>query len=130
MAYSESSNTPYQDGEKTFLVTHPFHPLSGNRFVLMNCAQAWGEDRVYYINDEGQIDNMPTQWTDIAPLDPFVTIGAGRAALRTAELVEMVRLIGELSPDCKKLATKRKGKNAAIVKTISPQAPKAHKAKR
>lgn len=44
--------------------------------MLMNLAQAWGEDRVYYINDEEQIDNMPTQWTDIGPLDPFVVIAA------------------------------------------------------
>jgi hypothetical protein len=74
-------------------VTHQFHPLRGQRFAVVTCAKAWGEDRVSYINSKGKIDYMPTEWTDLKPPDPFVTLSAGRAFLRVAELTEMHRLI-------------------------------------
>ena len=33
---------------QTFRVTHPFHPLRGRTFPLVDCRQTWGEDRVYF----------------------------------------------------------------------------------
>ncbi|WP_208461047.1 DUF5372 family protein, partial [Paraburkholderia mimosarum] len=29
-------------------VTHPFHPLRGQEFVLLERRCAWGEERVYF----------------------------------------------------------------------------------
>ena len=79
--------------QKSFKVTHPFHPLRGKEFVVVSCSKAWGEDRVYYINSSGQIDNVPSEWTDLNSLDPFVAISAGRSRLRVAELEVMIRLV-------------------------------------
>jgi hypothetical protein len=77
-------------------VVHPFHPLLGQQFAVISCTKAWGEDRVSYINSVGQIDYMPTSWTDLNPTDPFVMLSAGRAFLRVPELTEMHRLIREI----------------------------------
>jgi hypothetical protein len=90
-------NYTSQDSQRAFTVIHPFHPLQGQRFAVVSCAKAWGEDRIYYINSEEQIDNIPTEWTDFNPPDPFVALSAGRACLRVAELVEMLRLIKGIS---------------------------------
>jgi hypothetical protein len=79
--------------QRTFKVSHPFHPLQGQEFAVVSCAKAWGEDRVFYINSEGRIDNIPTEWTDLNPPEPFVALSGGRSCLRVAELTEMVRLI-------------------------------------
>jgi hypothetical protein len=88
-----------QDNRRTFKVIHPFHPLRGGEFEIVNCAKAWGEDRVYYLNCSGQIDNMPTEWTDLNSPDPFVALSAGRACLRIAELQEMLRMIKNIRAD-------------------------------
>ncbi|MCB1873320.1 MAG: hypothetical protein KDI49_15190 [Gammaproteobacteria bacterium] len=31
-----------------FRVTHPFHPLLGREFTLVDRRTTWGEDRVYF----------------------------------------------------------------------------------
>ena len=33
-----------------FSVTHPFHPLQGQQFVLVQVRLNWGEERVYYLD--------------------------------------------------------------------------------
>jgi hypothetical protein len=33
-----------------FEITHPFHPLHGNSFVLVSRRLNWGEDRVMYFD--------------------------------------------------------------------------------
>ncbi len=73
-------------------MTHPFHPWVGREFVLVGIRQAWGEDRVFVIDDDGVQRSLPAGWTDAAVPDPFVARAGGRSALRVAELL----LLGEL----------------------------------
>ena len=58
---------------------------------------AWGEDRVYFYNEEQQLTAIPASWTDVVAVDPFVTVAAGRAPFRVNDLLEMARLIYFLS---------------------------------
>jgi len=37
------------------------------------------------------------EWTNLAPVDPFVVVAAGRAAFRLADLVELSRLVAALA---------------------------------
>ena len=65
--WREQSIAPPASGEaQTFRVTHPFHPLRGRTFQLVDCRQTWGEDRVYFHDDAGQLARLPRQWTDVA----------------------------------------------------------------
>jgi hypothetical protein len=77
-------------------VTHPFHPRVGREFVLVGIRQAWGEDRVFFFDDDGAQRSLPTGWTDAGAPDPFVARAGGRSALRVADLLALVELLDSL----------------------------------
>jgi hypothetical protein len=77
-------------------VTHRFHPLSGRSFEFVNRRKSWQSDRVYFFGDAGELACLPAEWTDMVPGDPFVAVSAGRSPFRTADLLELAELIGEL----------------------------------
>jgi hypothetical protein len=74
-------------------ITHPFHPLAGQQFVFLTQRKNWGEDRVSYQDAAGHPHSVPTGWTDLVMPDPFVSIAAGRALFRPADLLRVVALI-------------------------------------
>jgi hypothetical protein len=77
-------------------VTHPFHPLFGRTFALIDYRQTWGEDRVYVHDEGGQWRHVPERWTDAAPVDPFVVLAAGRAHFRLEDLLALADLLAQL----------------------------------
>jgi hypothetical protein len=78
-------------------VTHPFYPLADREFVFIALRQTWGEDRVFFYDDEdGTVCSLPVGWTDAAPADVFVTVAAGRSPLRVEDLVVLRELVTEL----------------------------------
>jgi hypothetical protein len=58
----------------------------------------WGENRVFFVDDQGQTRWFPASWTSVEPPDPFVVMAAGRAAFRAQDLLELARLIDVLQP--------------------------------
>lgn len=80
-------------------MTHPFHPLRGRVFQLESCRHAWGEARVYFYDEEGQLRHLPATWTDIAETDPFVAVASGRAHFRPSDLLSLSRLVRELDEE-------------------------------
>jgi hypothetical protein len=77
----------------SFKVPHPFHPLFGRKFDLLTHRRNWGEDRVYYQDEDGGLRSLPAHWTDVVPPDPFCAISAGRAHFRPADLQALANLI-------------------------------------
>jgi hypothetical protein len=77
-------------------VTHPFHPLYGREFELVTYRQNWGEDRVYFHDDEGRLRALSASWTSLAADDPFVAVSGGRSAFRVADLLELTVLMPQL----------------------------------
>ena len=65
-------------------------------FAFIASRQNWGEDRVFFFDDEGVQRSVPRGWTDAGDVDSFVVIAAGRSALRVADLVALTELIAEL----------------------------------
>jgi hypothetical protein len=93
-----STTAPQCDGaDRTFRVTHPFHPCHGREFELIAYKNAWGEDRVYFYNEHQQLTGLSASWTDVIAVDPFVVVSAGRALFRADDLLELAELIGRLS---------------------------------
>lgn len=74
-------------------ITHPFHPLRGQTFDVISRSPHWGEDRVIYRAADGTLPTIAVSMTDMAQLDRFREIAAGRAAFR---MVDLQRLIGVL----------------------------------
>jgi hypothetical protein len=74
-------------------VTHPFHPLRGREFALVDRRSTWGEDRVYYEDETGALRRLPTAWTSLAAATPFEVMSAGRSHFRIDDLLQLVVLI-------------------------------------
>ncbi len=67
-------------------MTHPFHPLRGREFELIQTKRCWGIERVYYTDESGVLRHLPVGWTSVAVKDPFVKVAAGRSAFRVVDL--------------------------------------------
>jgi Family of unknown function (DUF5372) len=79
-------------------VTHPFHPLFGQELDFVMRSANWNEDRAFYQDPEGCLHSIPVVWTDLVTEEPFNVVAAGRAALRTQELLDLAGLIKALQP--------------------------------
>ena len=80
-----------------FEITHAFHPLRGKRFVLTTRMQNWGEDRVTFFDDDGQLRSLPAAWTNVDEPDEFSRAAAGRSWLRTDDLARLRVLVDVVS---------------------------------
>lgn len=77
----------------------------------MERRNTWGEDRVYFHDDAGDLKRMPAAWTSAADPNAFETVSAGRAHFRTEDLLQLTMLIaryGETGKPSKGRAGKRK----------------------
>jgi len=57
----------------------------------------WGEDRVFFLDEEGTQCSLPRAWTDVADPDPFVVLAGGRSPLRVEDLLALVELADALA---------------------------------
>jgi hypothetical protein len=64
---------------------------------MVSYNRCWGEDRVYFHDEQGRLIGLPAAWTDVAPPDPFVVVAAGRSYFRAEDLGELTRLVRRLS---------------------------------
>ncbi len=78
-------------------ITHPFHPLSGQRLPCVGKRYNRHGERLLLQDDGGAVWSVAPQWTDLVGLDPEVVMGSGRALFRVAELVELACLVRRLS---------------------------------
>lgn len=80
-------------GNGTFRVTHPFHPLFAREFTIATRRQSFGDERVLFYDDHEKLVSIPLIWTSLAPVDPFVTLAAGRTPFRLEDLLELAQLV-------------------------------------
>ena len=93
------SNAPDADRERRrFRVSHPFHPLFGQEFELVHCRQCWGEDRVFYLDEEEELRSLPARWTSAVAAEALVVLSAGRSLYRVADLLDLAKLTREIQP--------------------------------
>jgi hypothetical protein len=86
-----------EDGQaRTVRVTHSFHPWSGREFLFLSLGRNWGEDRVFFLDDDGVKRSLPAGFTDAISPDVFVTVAAGRSPFRVDDLVVLAGLVAEL----------------------------------
>jgi lipopolysaccharide biosynthesis protein len=52
-------------------------------------GREWGEERVYYRDENGRMRFVPARWTNIAASDAFVLTAAGRAWFRLEDLIRL-----------------------------------------
>jgi len=94
MRWHESSNAPYGNREGgRFRITHPYHPSFQQEFEAVTFRQNWGEDRVWFHDNSGRLQSVPTSWTDAVAVDAFVVVAAGRSLFRMVDLLELAQRI-------------------------------------
>lgn len=57
--------------------------------------RTWGEDRVFFLDDEATLKSLPTAWTDAAAPDVFVAMAAGRSPFRAEDLAALAELVAQ-----------------------------------
>ena len=77
-------------------ITHPFLPVSGREIDVVAQTTHWGEDRVFYLNDDGRRRSIAAAFTDLVQEDEFRRVGAERAAFRTSDLLSLCRRLDVL----------------------------------
>ena len=87
------STTPCANSRKKFKVTHPFIPQYKNEYEFIDRRLSWGQDRVVYLDKNGDFATIPTSWTDVAEPDMFSIQSKGRCNFKYADLVELARLV-------------------------------------
>jgi hypothetical protein len=65
--------------------------------MLVELRQNWGEDRVYYHDAENRLRSLPTSWTSLALVDPFLITADGRSPLHIDAVLALARRIQELT---------------------------------
>jgi hypothetical protein len=70
--------------------------LFSQEFELIERANNWREDKIWFYNPAGRLSSLPACWTSVVAEDPFIVVAAGRALFRVEDLLELVRLIGQL----------------------------------
>lgn len=99
-------------------MTHPFHPLHGREFDVIEILLVQGMEFIQYTVDDGALSRIPLAFTSAAAVDPFVKVAAGRSALRVSELLELAALLEVLDGDDG--VGKAAGGGACAVKEILP----------
>ncbi|MHB8280638.1 MAG: DUF5372 family protein, partial [Candidatus Humimicrobiaceae bacterium] len=87
------STTSGVDGQKTFKITHPFIPQYDRGYVFIDRRLNWGEDRVVYFDENGDVATVLSSWTDVIEPDMFVLQSNGRSSFRYADLVELSKIL-------------------------------------
>ena len=95
---NEPSTTPNSTTEEhSFTITHPFHPLCGQRFPLLSQSRAWGEERVFFADPQThQVRSLPLAWTSLALPDPFLVGAAGKTVLRFEDIRPLNQMLKAL----------------------------------
>ncbi len=74
-------------------MTHPFHPLCGRAYEFVARRSNWGEDRVCFHDEHGELKSLPAAWTDVIEPDLFVVVAAGRSPLHVDDLLVLVEMV-------------------------------------
>ncbi len=93
MVSHRASTTPCGNSRKTFKVTHPFIPQYKDEYEFIDRRHSWGQDRVVYLDKNGNFATIPTSWTDVAEPELFTVQSAGRSDFRYVDLVELASFI-------------------------------------
>src|SRR6266516_4603826 len=88
-----STTRPPSLAEGFFTVTHPFHPLYGQQFEILNYRHNWGEYRVTFYETPDHVRTLPAAWTSLVSPDPSVLLASRRSPFQVKDLLALSQLI-------------------------------------
>jgi hypothetical protein len=103
-------------------VTHPFHPLSGQRLVCVGQRyNRYGVRLLLQVDDE-RVCSVPRPWTDDVAPDPEVVLGGGHAVALLEDLMGLAELVTRVSGQ-REQWRKCKAIDDASVRETTPHPP-------
>jgi hypothetical protein len=77
-------------------VTHPFHPLFGRELEVVDRRHFQDGEYIYVDVGNSKLVRLPSLWTSIGPVDPFIAISAGRSVFLVKDLVRLSRVVTDI----------------------------------
>ncbi len=60
---------------------------------MISYRQNWGENRVYYYDDNEELCSIPANLTDVGPQDPFVAFSRERSYFRVEDMISLAKIV-------------------------------------
>lgn len=64
---------------------------------MLRRGHTWGDHRIWFHNEVGQLISLPEMWTSLGPADPLVVLSQGRAYARVPDLLELAQMVTDIS---------------------------------
>jgi len=80
-------------------ITHPYHPLLGEKFPIINKKQIGGIDTLFLKGSPGGTFPIPLDWTDQAPPPPYKILNMKPPILKVECLLKLMDIIDNLDFD-------------------------------
>ena len=97
ICYNGSWTAPRSgDKRRHVRITHPFHPLRGKQFELIEHKCIYAESYLFFYDPFGRLLQIPAVWTDFLKTDAFVEAAVGRSPLHAGCLLELAELLKHL----------------------------------
>ncbi len=81
-------------------ISHPFHPLRGQRFEVLKERRVAGVDTLILRELERGTFSVPREWTDWADLSPYDSLALPPRRLAGDSLFTLAALLEELPTSC------------------------------
>jgi hypothetical protein len=78
-------------------ITHPFHPLKGQTFPILQSKRISGKDLLFLRGTDRGTFAVPREWTDQADPSPLAAVGLPPTILEARCLLALVELLRPLS---------------------------------
>ena len=82
-----------------FIITHPFHPLKGKEFKIVDIKEYWGKKYVIFSLNGRNGKSIPIEWTNLAPQDLFIKISKGQSLFKASDLLELYHILQTLKEE-------------------------------
>lgn len=96
------SNTPWESAE----ITHPFHPLRGQRFAVLKIRKVGGVECLSLRGTAGGTFAVPRDWTDRGDCSEYANLGGPAGFFDFGGLVRVAQLLEELRNSVKRRGCK------------------------
>jgi hypothetical protein len=92
------STAPHESFEsRVCTVQHPFHPLFEREIEIVTTKLNWSVENVFFYDKENHLISMPLAWTSLYEPSSAVRISSGRSAFIATDLLELHRLINDIT---------------------------------
>ncbi|MCD4707737.1 MAG: Y4bD/Y4pK family protein [Candidatus Sabulitectum sp.] len=77
--------------------------MRGQEFRVENYHNVRSEKRVYFYDENGNLQSIPIDWTDMSSPDPFLLLSNGKSLFRVSELLSLCWMLEKIDSRVKEI---------------------------